>query len=279
MPEPGTEQLEGRPFVGFPHDWAAVRVVAARALDRLDRIADWQWQTFAPDADADARTALVNGWRVEAQTLYEEAIHHSAGQAVPQSEVGRLWQRIEPLARVIVNWPGAIKTSINLSLGLRGDGLTAVPAEWIESCANMHMLGMAYMRREYGREFRARLGLDGPIKTAEAKARGSGEQADRAAAIALSKEASAQYKVADEAGDLELHRNVFAPTPNRMFGPPSGVQGYVEEYLTEWVLLLELVSRDSIGFPLGDGVIQFMIRPDDLAAGRFDQVKVVASSY
>jgi len=72
---------------------------------------------------------------------------------------------------------------------------------------------------------------------------------------------------------------VFAPTPNRMFGPPTYVQGYVEEYLDEWLLLLELVSRDSIGFGLGDGVIQFMIRPRDLAAGRFDQVEVIASGY
>jgi uncharacterized protein YwqG len=64
-----------------------------------------------------------------------------------------------------------------------------------------------------------------------------------------------------------------------MFGPPSFVQGDVEEYLGEWVLLLELVSNDSLGFRIGDGVIHFMIRPHDLAAGRFDQVEVVTTGY
>lgn len=279
VPEPGTLRLEGRPFAGFPHDWAAVRVVATEVLGRLGRISDYQWKDLARDADAATRDGLLNGWRTEAQALYEEAIRHPAGHALPRAEADRLWQRIEPLARVIVTWSGTIKASINVSLGLGSDGLPAVPAGDIEACANMHMLGMAYMRQEYEREFRTRLGLDGPIKAAEVKARNSGDQDDRASAIVLSREASARYTAAKETGELETFRNIFAPTPNRMFGPPSYVQGDVEEYLGEWLLLLELVSRDSIGFGLGEGVIQFMIRPRDLAAGRFDQVKVVASAY
>lgn len=278
-PEPGIHRREGRPFPGFPHDWAAVRIVAAQALDSLGRIDEWQWRKIAPEADAASRVILMDEWRAEAQALYGRAVGHSAGQAVPQGEVEQLWQRLEPLARLIFTWSGTVETSINASLGLASDGLAAVPASEIESCANMHMLGRAYMRREYEREFQARLDLDGPIKAAETKARDSGEPDDRAAAVALSEEASTRYKAAEEAGELKTYRNVFAPTPNRMFGPPSYVQGYVEEYLREWVLLLELGSRDSIGFPLGDGVIQFMIRPSDLAAGRFDRVKVVASGY
>lgn len=64
-----------------------------------------------------------------------------------------------------------------------------------------------------------------------------------------------------------------------MFGPPSFVQGEVEEYLEQWVLLLELSSRRPIGHEFGEGVFQFMIRPADLREGRFDKVKLVVSAY
>jgi len=64
-----------------------------------------------------------------------------------------------------------------------------------------------------------------------------------------------------------------------MFGPPSFVQGYVEEYLQEWVLLLELSSRKPVGINLGEGVLQFMIRPVDLGERRFERVMLVASAY
>ncbi len=64
-----------------------------------------------------------------------------------------------------------------------------------------------------------------------------------------------------------------------MFGPPSFVQGHVEEYLKEWVLLLELSSRRPIGHEFGDGVLQFMILPSNLREGRFDRTKLVASAY
>jgi hypothetical protein len=64
-----------------------------------------------------------------------------------------------------------------------------------------------------------------------------------------------------------------------MFGPPSFVQGAVEEYLEEWVLLLELSSRRPIGLEFGEGVLQFMIRPADLRDKRFDKVQLIASAY
>jgi hypothetical protein len=278
VPEPGSRRLEGRPFAGFPHDWAAVRVIATEALKSLDRIADYQWKGIAPEADMTVRETLVDGWRAEARALYEEATSHPAGEAVPRDEADRLWQRMEPLAQVITLCSGTVTTSINVSLGLGSDGLSVVPADEIEACGDWHRLGKAYLRQEYEREFQARSGLAGPIEAARAKWLHSKESADMAAFDALSKGAFAQFNLAKEAGTLEQHRQVFAPTPNRMFGPPSYVQGLVEDYVGEWLLLLELVSRDSIGFGLGDGVIQFMIRPGDLAAERFDQIEVIASA-
>jgi hypothetical protein len=78
--------------------------------------------------------------------------------------------------------------------------------------------------------------------------------------------------------DQEI-RTLHAPCPNHMFGPPSFVQGHVEEHLEEFVLLLELSSREPVGINLGEGVLQFMIRPADLRERRFDRVKLVASAY
>jgi uncharacterized protein YwqG len=45
------------------------------------------------------------------------------------------------------------------------------------------------------------------------------------------------------------------------------------------LLLLELSSDPSIGHHFGEGVLQFWIRPDDLAARRFDLVELTASAY
>jgi hypothetical protein len=64
-----------------------------------------------------------------------------------------------------------------------------------------------------------------------------------------------------------------------MFGPPSYVQGYVEEHLNEMLLLLELSTRQVIGHEFGEGVLQFMIRPDDLRERRFDRTQLIASAY
>jgi len=80
-------------------------------------------------------------------------------------------------------------------------------------------------------------------------------------------------------GSLKEIRSLHAPCPNHMFGPPSYVQGHVEEYLKEWVLLLELSSRKPIGHEFGEGVLQFLIQPSDLREGRFDRAKLVASAY
>jgi uncharacterized protein YwqG len=63
-----------------------------------------------------------------------------------------------------------------------------------------------------------------------------------------------------------------------MFGPPSFVQGEVEAYMEEWLLLLELSTR-VVGHQFGDGVLQFMIRPSDLKERQFNNVKLVVSSY
>jgi uncharacterized protein YwqG len=64
-----------------------------------------------------------------------------------------------------------------------------------------------------------------------------------------------------------------------MFGPPSYVQGDIEPYVQDWLLLLELSSRKPVGHEFGEGVLQFMIRPADLKERRFDRVKLVASAY
>ena len=87
------------------------------------------------------------------------------------------------------------------------------------------------------------------------------------------------YKERQERGELAQVREIHAPSPDRMFGPPSYVQGDVEEAVLDRLLLLELSSRDQIGHHFGEGVFQFLIRPEDLEAGRLEQVEVILTAY
>ena len=74
-------------------------------------------------------------------------------------------------------------------------------------------------------------------------------------------------------------RGLHASVHQMMLCPPSYVQGDAEERIGEWLLLLELSSDPPIGHHFGEGVLQFWIRPDDLAARRFDLVELTASAY
>jgi hypothetical protein len=74
-------------------------------------------------------------------------------------------------------------------------------------------------------------------------------------------------------------RGLHASVHQKMLGPPSYVQGDAEERIGEWLLLLELSSDPPIGHHFGEGVLQLWIRPDDLAARRFDLVELTASAY
>ncbi|HMV70318.1 MAG TPA: DUF1963 domain-containing protein, partial [Myxococcota bacterium] len=72
---------------------------------------------------------------------------------------------------------------------------------------------------------------------------------------------------------------LFLRDPDRMLGPPSYVQGQLDEIAVDEVLLLELLSNDAVGHRFGEGVYQFTIRPDDLAARRFDRARLTTSAY
>ena len=148
------------------------------------------------------------------------------------------------------------KTAANASLGLGSEAADAIPAEVIEQVWSQHALGLAYMREEYAHEYIKR--REGELGRDEAERRYGEEKA---------------------AGTLPTIRQVHAPTPNHMFGPASDPQGDTEEFLGDHLLLLEFSSSSGIGIELGDGVVQYLIRPDDLKAGRFDKVKVVAAAY
>lgn len=66
---------------------------------------------------------------------------------------------------------------------------------------------------------------------------------------------------------------------NRMLSAPTEVQDGAAERAREWLMLLEISSDGSIGHHLGEGVMQFVIRPEDLAARRFDRVELHAAAY
>ena len=278
VPNPVTPPIKfERPFAAFPNDWAAVRVVVAEVLD--GRPQNSRWASFAPDADEAARDAMIADWREEAIALYTEATEYPLGQAIPQAQSNDLWQRMQVFELVLWNFSSTVAACVNVSLGLRSEGVAAIPARLIDAGEQWHSLGYAWMRPEYEREFRERTGASDALEQAKAAWKKSRSSDDWERIQPIEKQLSAAYKRAEESGGLAQVREVMAPTPNRMMGAPSFVQGYVDHYVYDYVLLLEVMSSSSIGLELGDGVLQFMIKPDDLAARRFDRVKAIASSY
>jgi len=74
------------------------------------------------------------------------------------------------------------------------------------------------------------------------------------------------------------HKLAPRPAPNRIFGAPSWVQGHVGPFVESEVLLLELGGNETLGHFFGTGVLQFTIAPEDLAAGKFDRVRMTVSA-
>jgi hypothetical protein len=72
-----------------------------------------------------------------------------------------------------------------------------------------------------------------------------------------------------------LHVNI----PDRMLAPPVDVQGTIDDRVREFILFLELSSNEGLAHYFAEGVLQFWIRPDDLAARRFDRVELSTTAY
>jgi hypothetical protein len=78
---------------------------------------------------------------------------------------------------------------------------------------------------------------------------------------------------------VETESGLHVNTPDRMLAAPVDVQGNIEDRVREFLLLLELSSDDGLAHYFGEGVLQFWIRPADLAARRFDRVEFSADAY
>jgi hypothetical protein len=73
----------------------------------------------------------------------------------------------------------------------------------------------------------------------------------------------------------KLHIN----TPDRMLAPPASVQDNLDAFVGEFILLLEMSNNEGLAHYFAEGVYQFWIRPDDLAARRFDRVQLGTTAY
>ncbi|MFN2428265.1 MAG: DUF1963 domain-containing protein [Candidatus Binatia bacterium] len=62
---------------------------------------------------------------------------------------------------------------------------------------------------------------------------------------------------------------------SRRLGRPRVGDGDAAERAREWLMLLELSAASAIGHHFAEGVLRFYIRPEDLAARRFDRVEFV----
>ena len=77
----------------------------------------------------------------------------------------------------------------------------------------------------------------------------------------------------------ETETGLHMKTPDRMLAARVDVQGDIDERVREFLLLLELSSNPGLAHYFGEGVLQFWIRPDDLAAQRFDRVELSTTAY
>ena len=220
-----------------------MRVVAAKVLDQLRHP-----EGLLREASENNRQARFEAWKNEAAQRYAFAATHRPGARVEQSQSDEIWHWMEGLEPVLgLGWGSLVEECANVSLGLESEAAGSLPADLVAVCAEHHRLASVYLHDEYP---------------------------DHSKPDAL-----ARWEARKAEGSLKEIRSLHAPCPNHMFGPPSYVQGSVEEYLKEWVLLLELSSRRPIGHEFGEGVLQFLILPSDLREGRFDRAKLVASAY
>lgn len=248
-------RISGRPFPAFPHDWAAVRIVCAKVIETLHHPGHHRLPKSLSDVDESTRAATIADWLAEAIELYTFAASHRANRAVPQDLSDQLWDWMAKVDGCY--YPDqVVQTSANTSLGLGSQALWIIPQDLIDRASTSHSLGLSYNRLEYLHEFTARCG-QGLTR----------EEAER------------RWNEAKATGTLPTVRQVHANTPNRIFGPASDPQGDSYEFLADNLLLLEISSSSEIGIELGEGVIQYLIRPADLKAGRFDQATAVASAY
>ena len=237
-----------RPFPAFPHDFGAIRILAATMLEAVQRPPTYKLDRIFPDHSKEELDALFETWKGEAQELYLLGTQRPMGHPVEQQIADDIWQWVEARKEMIdLMFSGkTVPQSVELSLGVGSEALSAIPSDFIDKAMSNHVLAREYMTNE---DF-------DPEK--------HGTRDD--------------YLNLLEERALERVRAVSGPTPARIFGPPSYVQGYVEELIDDHVLLLELHGAEP-GHNFGEGVLQYLITPEDLAAGRFDQVKSVISAY
>ena len=224
---------KARPFASFPQDWAAVRIVCAAVLDKLQSPENLGKAFLDSHADVD-RPAVIAEWGQQAAELYAFAAAQPIAETPDDAMRDDIWAWIESVMPAIsVEFGSLVDESVNTSLGIDSDGRDLIDNAFIEYNALQHTLAHSYQREPYPDED----GVNGPIE------------------------------------------QIHAPAPARIFGPPSFVQGDAQDIASEEVMLLELSSNPAIGHHLGEGVLQFFIAPNALAARAFDRVKTVVSAY
>jgi hypothetical protein len=114
---------------------------------------------------------------------------------------------------------------------------------------------------------------DSATLSVEASLTADGDAASRVPGEAIDRVRS-RHALAVQTKD-GLHINI----PDRMLSAPVDVQGTIDERVREFLLLLEFSSNEGLAHYFGEGVYQFWIRPDDLAARRFDRVELSTTAY
>ena len=249
--EPDWKMPPGRPYPGYPHDWRAVREFAAEILDVAR---DPQWgpvSHYRPDIeDADARDQLVETLRESARAMLATAEPYPIDAAPDPETREKIWAWMDSVSAALgYRFERVVQRSVNASSGYGSAGVRLIPDAWVARQAPRHALAYAY---------------EGPE-----------------APVGNTKESAREWLDRQKTGTLAQVRRIHAPTPNHMFGSASYVQGeaYHRGLADAQLLLLELAVDEAVAHHFGEGVLQFFISPDALAAKDFASVTQVLSAY
>lgn len=135
---------EGRPFAGFPQDWAAVRIVCAGVLDKL-QTPDDLGQPFLDRYLEGDRPPVIAQWRQQAEELYAYAAAQPIAETPDEGMRDDIWAWVESVMPAIsAEFGSLVDESVNTSLGIGSDGCALIDNAFIEYNALQHTLAHSY---------------------------------------------------------------------------------------------------------------------------------------
>ena len=134
-----------RPFLAFPHDFGAIRVIASRMIEALTQPDKSLAETLYPSLSSEERRAKFAQWVEEAKEIFLLGTQRPSGQKLDQAIADDIWQWFDERKGILdTRMPALVTESVDLSLSVGSDALNNVPAHWIDKAMGLHALAAEY---------------------------------------------------------------------------------------------------------------------------------------